>query len=907
MGRRRLAPLLFALVVIALPSASSAKDPPNPSDPCSSAGRDICGTTGVGFYAQSPFGIRWFGDYRRAVAGATQTFCIDLGYWYPSPRYAFREVTSTPLRNRDNEVVPAGNQQRMAYAVWAYGQTNDPKRQAAVMLYVHSLMGDARPHEVDPAAIDRTLVPLVAQVAAAAAAFHGPYRIDASLPDKLIPGVEATATVRVLAASGRPLPNLPLEVTAQGATVGSAARTNEQGVASIRLTAAGGADVRLTVKATTASTLPKAFTPTASQAVTRNGQRLVVPSPQVVSDTFTVPVGKARIGVGSAVSPTAVLVGQPSSDRVTITGPLRDTVSWAAFGPFPSAGAVRCDGTPAAKGSFTASGAGAYMTAPATFERPGIYVYKETVEETDAHFGASTPCTDEKEQVRVEVEPRVRTLVSSDRLESGAKVSDRLLVSGLVGQSATVQAALFGPFPERDAVDCASKPLWTGSIAVTKDGEYTTESVELKTPGFYVYRESIAAQGFVRAVQTECTDQAETTVVVAQPKVVTQVSAAKTRPTATIFDRLRVSGLGSLTAQVRVVLWGPFANRGRIACSGTPRWTGSLIAKGDGTYTTAAVRLPRVGYYVYQESLAAGPANTAYTAPCAEVAETTIASAAPRVSTIASAEVVLPGSPLSDRIRVGGLGESPAAIDVELFGPFASRAAVRCAGRPFWRGRVYATGDGELRSPAVRAARVGFYTFRETVAGTPLVAETTTECPLGIETALVRPEIITGRGDVTRAVPARARTAGARPTRVRLASVGIDAPVAPAGIDIAHGVLGVTPNIHRTGWWADGSAPGDPTGAVLVAGHVDSRVGGTGAFFRLEDASIGARVEVATASGRAYVYRVVSVRTYLKRLLPGNIYASLGRARLVLVTCGGPFIEASGHYRDNIVVTAVPA
>jgi hypothetical protein len=28
--------------------------------------------------------------------------------------------------------------------------------------------------------------------------------------------------------------------------------------------------------------------------------------------------------------------------------------------------------------------------------------------------------------------------------------------------------------------------------------------------------------------------------------------------------------------------------------------------------------------------------------------------------------------------------------------------------------------------------------------------------------------------------------------------------------------------------------------------------------------------------------------------------------RLSLITCGGPFDHDSGHYRDNIVVTAVP-
>ncbi len=32
-----------------------------------------------------------------------------------------------------------------------------------------------------------------------------------------------------------------------------------------------------------------------------------------------------------------------------------------------------------------------------------------------------------------------------------------------------------------------------------------------------------------------------------------------------------------------------------------------------------------------------------------------------------------------------------------------------------------------------------------------------------------------------------------------------------------------------------------------------------------------------------------------------------GRPRLVLVTCGGPFDRVAGHYRDNVVLTAVPA
>ena len=44
-----------------------------------------------------------------------------------------------------------------------------------------------------------------------------------------------------------------------------------------------------------------------------------------------------------------------------------------------------------------------------------------------------------------------------------------------------------------------------------------------------------------------------------------------------------------------------------------------------------------------------------------------------------------------------------------------------------------------------------------------------------------------------------------------------------------------------------------------------------------------------------------------KAALPTSIYTRAGSPKLVLVTCGGPFDAKTGHYRDNVVVTAVPA
>src|SRR4029077_5066 len=140
--------------------------------------------------------------------------------------------------------------------------------------------------------------------------------------------------------------------------------------------------------------------------------------------------------------------------------------------------------------------------------------------------------------------------------------------------------------------------------------------------------------------------------------------------------------------------------------------------------------------------------------------------------------------------------------DVELYGPFASTAAITCTGTPYWHGRLTAQGDGQLRSPAVRIKQAGFYTFHETLVARTFVTGVSTPCGQTVETSLGAPAIITGRGDSTRVIAAGAAT-GSTPNPLPNASLGIDAPVVASGIDVAGGVLGVPADIHELGWWAD--------------------------------------------------------------------------------------------------------
>jgi sortase (surface protein transpeptidase) len=55
-----------------------------------------------------------------------------------------------------------------------------------------------------------------------------------------------------------------------------------------------------------------------------------------------------------------------------------------------------------------------------------------------------------------------------------------------------------------------------------------------------------------------------------------------------------------------------------------------------------------------------------------------------------------------------------------------------------------------------------------------------------------------------------------------------------------------------------------------------------------------------------YVYRVTTVRSYAKARVPSSAYrAARSQRALRLITCGGAFDAATGHYRNNVVVSAV--
>ena len=226
MGRLR---LLVAVVALLSATPALAAEPPNQNDPCSRDGRNVCGTTGVGFYDNYRYGVRWFGDYRGAVADVARTFCIDLRFWYPSKAMKFELTEADQLKNRDGDLVTFERQRRMAYATWTFGRTNSANQQAAVMLYVHSQMVDAAPGEVDPGAFRSAVRSIFERVARDSERLHGPYRVViGGLPSRMAAGTKATVTIRVLAESGAAAPERQARPLRKRAGRGARQRRNRR-------------------------------------------------------------------------------------------------------------------------------------------------------------------------------------------------------------------------------------------------------------------------------------------------------------------------------------------------------------------------------------------------------------------------------------------------------------------------------------------------------------------------------------------------------------------------------------------------------------------------------------------------------------------------------------------------------
>ena len=154
----------------------------------------------------------------------------------------------------------------------------------------------------------------------------------------------------------------------------------------------------------------------------------------------------------------------------------------------------------------------------------------------------------------------------------------------------------------------------------------------------------------------------------------------------------------------------------------------------------------------------------------------------------------------------------------------------------------------------------------------------------------------------TAAVGMLAPTTRRAPVTVSVPAIGATGPVTPISVDDA-GEIEVPADATTLGWYRNGPSPGE-TGSAVIVGHVDFR-GEWGTFGRLAEVGLGSPIAVTLDDGSQVTFVVANVYRVPKPELPtAALFSHDGPARLTLITCGGAFDRASGHYVDNVVVEA---
>jgi hypothetical protein len=146
------------------------------------------------------------------------------------------------------------------------------------------------------------------------------------------------------------------------------------------------------------------------------------------------------------------------------------------------------------------------------------------------------------------------------------------------------------------------------------------------------------------------------------------------------------------------------------------------------------------------------------------------------------------------------------------------------------------------------------------------------------------------------------------PVGIAIPSIHVQSKVFDVGLNPDGSIqvppLDGSPQTNEAAWYKYSPTPGQ-VGPSIIEGHIDSAAGGPSVFFELGALRPGDQVDVTRADGTVAVFTISGVRKYPKDHFPSaTVYGNTDFAALRLITCGGSFDRATGHYLDNTVVFA---
>jgi sortase (surface protein transpeptidase) len=202
-------------------------------------------------------------------------------------------------------------------------------------------------------------------------------------------------------------------------------------------------------------------------------------------------------------------------------------------------------------------------------------------------------------------------------------------------------------------------------------------------------------------------------------------------------------------------------------------------------------------------------------------------------------------------------------------------------------------GAGDSGAAATSYLATPSATELDTSTTTTPVASSTTDTPA------TAPAVVSSTSSSSTTAATISTHAITSPVRIVIPAMKLDAKVVAVGLQKS-GAMEIPP-VGLVGWYKLGPAPGAAGPAVIVS-HVMWH-GKKGAFYLLKDLKAGDQVLIYDKSGDVAVFQVDSQETTLKTDLPTErIWNKTTEPVIRLITCGGVYNSASGHFLSNVIV-----
>jgi hypothetical protein len=363
----------------------------------------------------------------------------------------------------------------------------------------------------------------------------------------------------------------------------------------------------------------------ATPACGDSGELVVVPPIQPALITSAGPPAFLRNGrrrvraAGQSIYDSAELAGFAPTGSITFD----------LFGPDDPT----CSAGPVFTSATVVNGNGVYNSDRFTPTASGTYRWRATYSgDNNNNPAGPTGCGEPAEQVHVIVpaDPQFTTSASG-AVSFGGAIYDTAHLSGGENPTGTITFKLYGA----SDTGCSEPPVFTSTVTVAGNNDYTSASFVPPTTGVYRWVASYSGDAINNpAGPTACGDTAETAVV--RPPTITPVAptfstTAAARPAGgtSLYDTAHLAGGIDPGGTITFTLYGPNIP----TCSGPPAFTTTLTVTGNGDYRSATFAAPLPGTYRWVVTYS-GDAMNAPAGPsaCGDPAETATVSSSPRPS-----------------------------------------------------------------------------------------------------------------------------------------------------------------------------------------------------------------------------------------------------------------------------------